>query len=527
MRVLLGLCAVSLMAQTLDIGTETQLFLDDYAVDRVSGLTRSLHSPVKKGLIQDEKGGDFGIGGVYVGNLVTRDNRGRFHMMYRFPWDDPGVRDLHPSIGEDKAHWFRESAAYAYSNDGVRWVKPKLGLIDGPSALRREGPYLVAASMSKDNNLGCGIDFAMDLHEHGGLRDPKRRYLLRYSRKDDTHPFAKLVESQMYYAAEWPDVVHDPNWRQKLEPIPGARMSPRGYSRIAGYDEQARVWWSSAQDFLGKWTKRPEHSREIARWESPDLVTWSKEKLVLPLQPDESKDPRDYIEYMDLEPYRVGGPKTGAWLGQLIIFHSDRTSEAYRMPRKYIVWRKGLTALRLVISRDAGNSWQRVGGMKEWLSPHREEHGYDRLVFGQYPIRVGDELWLYYTAWDGDHLVYNFDGSTYYKDGFLRKTRIARATLRWNGYMSLDGSGEVVSKPLVFAGNSLAVNARGEVRAELQGLDGKPIPGFSVKDCIPAKGDGVSLPIRWKKADLSEWSGKPVRLRLVTKSASLYSFQFQ
>ena len=105
--------------------------------------------------------------------------------------------------------------------------------------------------------------------------------------------------------------------------------------------------------------------------------------------------------------------------------------------------------------------------------------------------------------------------------------RIARATLRWDGYLSLDGSGEVVSKPLVFQGSSLAVNARGQVRAELQTPDGKPIPGFSLKECVAAKGDGVSLPVRWKKGDLSRWAGKPVRLRLVTRNASLYSFQFR
>src|SRR6266545_4241948 len=177
---------------------------------------------------------------------------------------------------------------------------------------------------------------------------------------------------------------------------------------------------------------------------------------------------------MNLDAYRIGGPKTGAWLGQLLIFHSDRTDQQFRMPRPFIVWRKGTTELRLVISRDAGKTWNRVGEKQVRLPHNPEEHGYDRLVFGQYPLRVGDEMWLYYSAWDGDHLVYKFDGSVYYTDGFMRRVRTARATMRWDGYVSLDAGpqeAEVVLKPVIFDGTNLVVNldARsGEMRTELQ-----------------------------------------------------------
>ncbi len=535
MRFVAFFCAcASLFAQSgaLRIGRETQLFLDDFSVDRMTGLERRLHQAVKRGPILDEQGGPFGVGGVYMGNIVYRDAKGRFHMLYRYPWDDPSVASLHPSIGQDKAHWFRESVAYATSEDGIRWKKPVLGLVEGPASFRKEGPYTVAASVSKKNNLGVPIDFMYDLNAHGNVADPNKHFLLRISRKDDTHPFAKVIESGLYFAKDWPDFAGNPDWRSKLEPIPDGKLSPRGFLTLAGYDEQARVWFQVCQGRVGDWSKR--EGREIVRYESPDLVHWSGPEVVLPIQPDESKEPGDYVEYMNLDAYRVGGPKTGAWLGQLLIFRSDRTNRQYRMPRSFTVWRKGLTELRLVMSRDAGKTWQRVGGKQVWMTHGNEEHGYDRLVFGHYPIRVGDELWMYFSAWNGDHLAYNYDGSLYYKEGFLRTVTTARATWRWDGYMSLDAGargGELVTKPLVFDGTGLAVNfeARGgELRAELQDVVGKAIPGYSSADCVPVRGDGVALDVRWRgHDDVGSLAGKTVRAVFRFKDGSLYSYQFR
>jgi hypothetical protein len=133
--------------------------------------------------------------------------------------------------------------------------------------------------------------------------------------------------------------------------------------------------------------------------------------LVLPVSADESKTSTDTVEYMNLDPYRVGGAKTGVWLGQLLVFHSDRSDPQYMMPTARNVWRKGTTELRLVLSRDAGKTWQRVCDKAVWLPCSPEPHGYDRLVFAQYPIRMGNEMRLYHSVYDGDHLIFKRDGS--------------------------------------------------------------------------------------------------------------------
>src|SRR5437588_7322 len=118
-------------------------------------------------------------------------------MVYRFYWEDPAVRRLHPSIGADRAHWFRETVGYATSADGIRWHKPVLGLLEGPTDFRRapreqwkDGVFWQPAGFSRRNNLGCPVAMIQDLQQLGGVADPQRRYLVNVLRKSDTHPFA-------------------------------------------------------------------------------------------------------------------------------------------------------------------------------------------------------------------------------------------------------------------------------------------------------------------------------------------------
>lgn len=509
---------------------EPLLFLDDWIIAESKGLRRTLHQPKKHGLIKEADGRDWERGDVYHGSLVCRDSRGRFHMTYRYYWWDPAVRTLHPSIGDDKAHWFREAVGYATSDDGIRWHKPRLGLLEAPNGFRSipEFPFAVPTGLSKDNNLGCPFDAIYDLHAHGNIRDPQRRFLLRVVRKEDTHPFAKNLEEQLYYAADWPDFAGDPKWREKLTPVRG-RLSPRGFRTLAGYDDHAGEWFQVCQDRLGNWV--PRGGRDIARFHTKDLVQWAGPELVLPVARDERRDPTDWVEYMDLDAWRVGGPRTGAWLGGLVVFHSDRSDPQYEMPTVKGVWRKGTTEIRLVLSRDAGKTWKPVAGKAPWLPHHDRDDGYDRLVFACKPLRVGDELWFYYTAWDGDHLVFKRGGTTWYKDR-LRVGRTARATLRLDGYASLDAGadgGSFLTRSLRAGGADLVVNlaARdGSLRVEILDDAGQSVPGFKAADCQPLTGDGVALPVRWRGgAAWKSLAGKVVRVRYEMTNARLYSFR--
>lgn len=527
-----GRIAFAVADEPIDIGRETQLLIDDALVQSSAGLTRTLHQPQKQGLIKNADGSDFDRGGVYVGKLVCRDNAGKFHMTYRYYWWDDALQKI-PAIGIDKAHWFHETVGYATSDDGIHWTRPDLGRFDAPERFSRIGefPFEKPEGMTRHNNFGYPIPFARDLHALGNVSDPDKRFLLRVVENySGTDPFAKPLDSQMYYARDWPE-ISDPKWKERLVPVAGG-LSPRGegFPTMCGYDHQAREWFMTCQSTIGDWVQR--NGRDIARYSSPDLVSWSGPQIVLPVSADESKTEQDWVEYMDLWGHRVGGKNSGAWLGQLWIFHSDRSDPLYETPHMKNVWRKGTTEVRLLLSRDAGKTWQRVGDRQVWLPHHPDDDGFDRLPCLSCPIRVGDELRFYYACWNGEHLVFFRDGRPYYPDR-MRNCSTAWATLRADGYVSLDAqesAGELRTKLLRFDGTSLNVNLsapRGALRAELQDESGRALPGFALGDSIPLTGDGVSLKLCWQSdPNMKPLVGRPIRLQLELQNGSLYSVGF-
>jgi hypothetical protein len=127
--------------------------------------------------------------------------------------------------------------------------------------------------------------------------------------------------------------------------------------------------------------------------------------------------------------------------------------------------------------------------------------------------------------------------SFYVTEGYWEDdcTSFRRYTLRTDGFVSVQApyaGGELITKPLVFEGGSLALNvetsAFGSIQVELQNADGEPIEGFALDDCPPIFCDRLGYVVRWKDAggDLRALQGKPVRLRFLLRDADLYALQF-
>ena len=117
----------------------------------------------------------------------------------------------------------------------------------------------------------------------------------------------------LYFSPDVPDFLGDPQWREKMTPIPDGTF-PRG--GIIGWDAKAGVWVAVGQ--TGGW--QGSHGRDIGLWTSKDLRTWSDQQVVIPVAEDESRSPDDWVEYYYMSGYRVGD----VWLGMLILFHTDR-----------------------------------------------------------------------------------------------------------------------------------------------------------------------------------------------------------
>ena len=174
----------------------------------------------------------------------------------------------------------------------------------------------------------------------------------------------------------------------------------------------------------------------------------------------------------------------------------------------------------------------------------------DRTHFSIWPesfIRPGLRLkdnWFYgdnYLAWGMIETASSIIGApdelslfateAYFQPG---ATRLRRYTMRVDGFVSVCAplsGGELLTRPLVFAGSELVLNystsAAGSVQVELQDAQGVPLPGFALADAEPLYGDALEQPALWRiECDLGALAGTPVRLRFVLKDADLFSLRF-
>ena len=115
-------------------------------------------------------------------------------------------------------------------------------------------------------------------------------------------------------------------------------------------------------------------------------------------------------------------------------------------------------------------------------------------------------------------------------NGLHANISIGFASLRRDGFagMVADGAGEVVTRPVVFSGAQLFVNADarfGSLAVEVIDTDGKPFPGYAAADCEGmVRLDATKHALSWKGGDLSRFAGRPVRFRFKLKVATLYAF---
>ena len=115
-------------------------------------------------------------------------------------------------------------------------------------------------------------------------------------------------------------------------------------------------------------------------------------------------------------------------------------------------------------------------------------------------------------------------------NGLHANISIGFASLRRDGFAGLvaDGDGTVTTRPVVFSGSHLFVNADarfGAMSAEVIDADGKPFPGYAAADCKGlVRTDTTKQAVSWKGGDLSRFAGKPVRFRFKLKVATLYAF---
>ncbi len=453
--------------EPININSQRQLFVDRHLIDELDNARLVLHRPVRREVAIDNDNPWEQYGVSYM--TVFRDGD-KFRAWYRADGADfdKGKR--------------RAMGAYAESDDGIHWDKPKLGLIEFGG--------------SKENNLiwnGPGAN--MSVFKDGNPNVP------------DDERYKAFVRSGDILGLVSPDGLR---WRLvRKEPLLTDR--PFDSHNIVFWDDREKQYVAYTRGIrregqLGHGTTKSfkKGVRWIRRSTSPDFRNWSP-----------------------LEPITTGDAPLEQFYTNSAIRYHRAPQYVFMFPSRFVNaretqpgWKagKGVSDIVFLSSRD-GLRFERTFN-EAFLRPGPDQgNWHERGVFMERGILQTSpaELSLY--------AMQNWR---------LESVHIQRLTLRTDGFVSVQGpyaGGELVTKPLVFAGGKFHMNyatsAAGSLRVELQDADGEPLPGFALEDCPEIFGDEIDGEIRWRnEPSLSKLAGRPVRLRVVLKDADLYAFQF-
>ncbi|MBN2270872.1 MAG: hypothetical protein JXN61_09680 [Sedimentisphaerales bacterium] len=360
---------------------------------------------------------------------------------------------------------------YAQSPDGINWQRPNLGLVEFQG--------------SRNNNIILE-DFGA--HNFTPFKDPnpqcppqalyKAVARERWNGKDTLVAFIS------------PDAIH---WK----PMQEAPIITDG-----AFDSQNLAFWDSIRrEYRCYFRDFRDGFRDIKTSISKDFIDWTKPEWL-----SYGNAPKEHLYTNQIQPY----------------YRSPHIFIGF--PTRYIPDRGSLTEGLFMSSRDGLNfhRWQEAvlrPGLNRSKWQNRSNYIWLGMIETPSPLPGG-----------GNELsIYSNEG--YYK-GKGAATR--RYTCRIDGFVSLHGSfqgGEMTTKPLVFKGNCLMVNfstsAAGSLKVEVQDSAGNPLERYTLSECNEIYGDQIEQAVQWKKADISNLAGRPIRLRFVLMDADLFAFGFR
>jgi hypothetical protein len=394
--------------------------------------------------------------------------------------------------------------AYAESDDGVRWVKPNLGLVEYRGSTRNN---LILTDPAPLGILNLKVLADPD------DPDPARRYKISThvwfskgkNRFGTLAPFAsadglrwKMVTQARPVAAELvqEDLV-----------LPAIHFEPCG-----GLYKWDGMYYASGQNAII--ATRPYHGRVARTYHSPDFLHWSHANTIAfvrtpqhtLLGPGRSREGEQNHEGISVWNRR------NVLLGVYGRWHGAKD------------WKDVTIDLGFVVSNDGLNFREPA---HEWTFLKRGADGaWDQggLLQGQGFENIGDQTFVYYGAWDprrwedapprggvgiatlprdrfGDLVVEEAGkGPGDYQLPFIRSEFITAA---------------VPSGPDAgcrFTLNADGLGALAALKIELLGADEQPLPGYSGEDAAVIRQSGFRTPITWRGK--TETRGLPARIRL-------------
>lgn len=443
-------------SEPVKIGSRLELFVDRHLVDQLKGGAElKVHRPVAQEvvLVTDEPW----EGNTCAYYTIFQDGD-IYRMYYRGSHFDEKARKA--------AH--REVTCYAESKDGVRWTKPKLGLVEFGG--------------SKQNNIvwdGIGTHCFTPFRDDNPDCTPQARY--------KAIARGRPRGGRGLYVFESPDAIH---W---------ALMSEEPVITEGAFDSQNLAFWDPHAKLYREYHRTfSDGVRAIMTGTSSDFRHWTKPVLL-----SYPGAPLEHLYTNAIRPYERAPHILIGFPTRYLPDEGSRvepTFMASRDGRAYYRWSEALIPEDAPKDRGGNRSNYMAWGLVKL--PGDEEH------CSVYATEA------YYTGQDS-----RLRRFTFRIDGFV-------------SVQASNAGGELLAKPIEFAGKELRINFStiqdGMLRIELQAAHGDPLEGFSLNDCPPIRGDAIEHTVAWKHgADLSRLSGTPVRLRVQIESGDLYSFSFR
>ncbi|MCL2304887.1 MAG: hypothetical protein FWC43_06040 [Planctomycetaceae bacterium] len=474
-----GFCLSAFAQEPLDLGSKRELFVDDYLIGKLDNLSLQLHEPVLRDVCFKF---DLPWEGLYCGYVTMIHDNGKYRAYYR--GGPTKGRDGDPS----------EALCVAFSDDGIHWTKPKLGLVE------KDG--------SKENNVVMTNiphlmhNFAPMIDERPGVPAEERYKAL-----------SGTMHSGGLFAFSSPDGLV---WKKMSEEPVLGKLEQYAYS----YDSQNVSMWSPGENCYVAYFRvvLSPFKRYIGRATSPDFLHW------------ENVETMEVIHDGQPAPFEQ--------------FYTNQTGVYFRAPHIYVATPARFMEGRQVLTAEqAAEAKVNPGYFKDCsdavLLTSRGGNRYDR-TFMEPLVRpgIGIQNWVSRTNYPAKNIVPTGETemSLYVNANYATpNSELRRYTFRLDGFASLHApyqGGTFVSKPLTFSGKRLSLNfstsAAGGLKVQLEQSDGTPYPGFSLDDCKEIIGDEIARDVSWQGGtDVSSLAGKIVQIRIVMKDADLYSLKFE
>jgi hypothetical protein len=532
----IGLFFVSLAAAAdavIDVGSRKQLLTDHKFIQASEGIEWVMNPPVRTGevLVAPDAPWEKNLRIGSYSTVVSENGRVRLWYNILGKEHEPGQNPAFMGV------------AYAESTDGIHFTKPLLNQVEFENSRQNNlvlpvDPKVLSiggGSVMKDENPNCPPEELYKSWQKiypkkgSGIKGPYRVWIspdgLRWKlserlvtglRAADTQPswfWDSRIQRYIGYSREW------------------VQFAGEGQIRMGSYNESddMHTWEKTHIALEADETDAAAAVRPLVELGRMKVV---RERLIpvdTPARASTPGQPASADLFADQvpppgAPMDIYGPGVipyteadGIYISLMSIFHHWGPSGS-----------PDTADVRLGVSRDARHFFK-PGGRKPFLGVGPAGAFDSKWVWAlPRPIRVGDELWVYYFGSNMDH------GSRGDPERATLSV-ISRAIMRVDGFVSADfdyTGGTLITPPIRFQGSRLELNldtgAGGLGRVEILNESGEPIPGYSMPEADRMNGNNVRAVASWKgKTDVAPLAGKAIRLHLKMRSAKLYAFQFR